>query len=162
RHIWFDELPAVTRPAPPTTPPPPEVRYREAATERERIQEALQRCSGNQTRAAKLLGIARGTLTLHLSAYDRPLPRQEIPSIGRASDDGGASKLALAITPAVQDFVAPVGTTSEAVELSVTNSGDQPLGPLSFSIKGPAQADFALVQACPSLLGGGSCDVTLT
>ena len=80
-------------------------------------------------------------------------------SIGRASDDGGASKLALAITPAVQDFVAPVGTTSEAVELSVTNSGDQPLGPLSFSIKGPAQADFALVQACPSLLGGGSCDV---
>ena len=44
--------------------------------ERRQIVEALERCSGNQTRAAKLLGIARATLVNKLSIYRIPRPRK--------------------------------------------------------------------------------------
>jgi DNA-binding NtrC family response regulator len=44
--------------------------------ERQRILEALEACAGNQTRAAKLLGIARRTLTTRLEEYDIPRPRK--------------------------------------------------------------------------------------
>jgi transcriptional regulator with GAF, ATPase, and Fis domain len=44
--------------------------------ERQRILEALERCNGNQTQAAKMLGISRRTLIDRLDAYDLPRPRK--------------------------------------------------------------------------------------
>jgi two-component system, NtrC family, response regulator AtoC len=41
-----------------------------------RIMSALQQCNGNQTRAAKLLGISRGTLVSRLDRYRFPRPRK--------------------------------------------------------------------------------------
>jgi transcriptional regulator with PAS, ATPase and Fis domain len=46
------------------------------AFERARIVEALERCNGNQTRAAALLGIARRTLVSRLDAHRIPRPRK--------------------------------------------------------------------------------------
>jgi DNA-binding NtrC family response regulator len=45
-------------------------------TERERIIHALEQCAGNQTRAAKLLGISLRTLVSRLTEYDVPRPRR--------------------------------------------------------------------------------------
>ncbi len=44
--------------------------------ERKRIMEALERCGGNQTAAAELLGMSRRTLASRLGAYDLPRPRK--------------------------------------------------------------------------------------
>jgi transcriptional regulator with PAS, ATPase and Fis domain len=46
------------------------------ATERRRILEALERCAGNQTRAAEMLGISRRVLIHRLEAYGVPRPRK--------------------------------------------------------------------------------------
>ncbi|MEC7519444.1 MAG: sigma-54 dependent transcriptional regulator [Myxococcota bacterium] len=51
-----------------------EARMREL--DRQRIVEALEACGGNQTRAAKMLGISRRTLVNRLDAYDLPRPRK--------------------------------------------------------------------------------------
>jgi DNA-binding NtrC family response regulator len=46
-----------------------------AAFERTRIVEALEKCAGNQTKAAQLLGISRRTLVSRLGEYNLPRPR---------------------------------------------------------------------------------------
>ncbi len=46
-----------------------------ATFERQRIIDALAQCAGNQTRAAKLLGISRRTLVSRLDEYELPRPR---------------------------------------------------------------------------------------
>ncbi len=47
------------------------------AFERKRIAEVLDRCGGNQTRAARMLGISRRTLTNRLGQYGLPRPRKK-------------------------------------------------------------------------------------
>jgi transcriptional regulator with GAF, ATPase, and Fis domain len=44
--------------------------------ERERILRALERCAGNQTHAARLLGISRRTLISRIERYNLPRPRK--------------------------------------------------------------------------------------
>ena len=51
---------------------------REAAEEVGRILQALEQCAGNQTRAAKLLGISRGTLVSRLETYSIARPRKNV------------------------------------------------------------------------------------
>ena len=45
-------------------------------TERDRIIEALGACAGNQSRAAKMLGIPRRTFVSKLDAYKIPRPKK--------------------------------------------------------------------------------------
>jgi two-component system, NtrC family, response regulator AtoC len=47
-----------------------------AGLERQRIMEALEKCHGNQTAAAELLGMSRRTLVSRLAEYDLPRPRK--------------------------------------------------------------------------------------
>ncbi len=72
----------VGEPAPVSTPapvaaPPPIVPGDPDEEERQRILAALAACGGNQTRAAKLLGIARRTLTSKLGKLGLPRPRKD-------------------------------------------------------------------------------------
>jgi DNA-binding NtrC family response regulator len=60
-------------PEPPAADPGPPV---EPDDEKHRIEQALAACGGNQSRAAKLLGIARSTLVLRLEAYGITRPRK--------------------------------------------------------------------------------------
>ena len=57
-------------------PPPAAVPVLDDQTERDRITEALDQCGGNQTRAAKLLGISRRTLINRLDSFGMPRPRK--------------------------------------------------------------------------------------
>jgi DNA-binding NtrC family response regulator len=57
--------------------PPPSQRAPLEGDERKRIQEALEQTGGNQTAAAKLLGIARRTLVYKLGLLDLPRPRKK-------------------------------------------------------------------------------------
>src|SRR5258708_39618059 len=74
------------RSAPPLTPLPSSAlaligggaREGGARDERARIVGALETCVWNQTRAAKLLGISRGTLVSRLAEYKIPRPRKPI------------------------------------------------------------------------------------
>jgi DNA-binding NtrC family response regulator len=60
----------------PTAAPDVDLRRNIANYERQRIIEALEKCGGNQTKAAKVLGIARRTLVAKLAALDVPRPRR--------------------------------------------------------------------------------------
>ncbi len=55
------------------------------AGERQRILEALSSCAGNQSRAAKLLGMPRRTFVAKLDAYRIPRPRKAVDGVGRGS-----------------------------------------------------------------------------
>jgi len=57
-------------------PPPAAVPVIDDQAERDRITEALDQCGGNQTRAAKLLGISRRTLINRLDSFGMPRPRK--------------------------------------------------------------------------------------
>jgi DNA-binding NtrC family response regulator len=46
------------------------------AFEKQRIIDALERCAGNQTKAAAMLGISRRTLLSRLDAHALPRPRK--------------------------------------------------------------------------------------
>ncbi|HET9931194.1 MAG TPA: sigma 54-interacting transcriptional regulator [Polyangiaceae bacterium] len=79
-----DATPLAAASADATHPRPPEVdaasfKAEVKALDRERIVEALERASGNQTRAAQLLGISRRTLVSRLHEFDLPRPRKRNP-----------------------------------------------------------------------------------
>jgi transcriptional regulator with PAS, ATPase and Fis domain len=79
--IRVDHLPTEVRQTPtpiPSAPPAPTntLRGELEALERRRIVDALERCSGNQTRAARLLGISRRTLVSRLAVHGLPRPRK--------------------------------------------------------------------------------------
>lgn len=68
--------PEAARDSEPRLPAPRSLRERVEATEREAIEEALRAARGNQTAAAKLLGITRNGLALKLTRYGRkPKPK---------------------------------------------------------------------------------------
>jgi transcriptional regulator of acetoin/glycerol metabolism len=48
-----------------------------APEERARVVAALEKCHGNQTHAAKLLGVSRRTLITRMEAYGLPRPRKQ-------------------------------------------------------------------------------------
>ena len=48
----------------------------DSADERARIARALENCGGNQTHAARMLGVSRRTLISRIERYDLPRPRK--------------------------------------------------------------------------------------
>jgi transcriptional regulator with PAS, ATPase and Fis domain len=72
-EIGLDHLPTAGAPVGSATD-----RALDPDPERARILEALERCAGNQTRAAKLLGISRNTLLARLDSYGIARPRKPV------------------------------------------------------------------------------------
>ena len=77
----FPSVPTVVR-AQPAGPPPSRPihgnsKSYSADEERQRVLDALEACSGNQTRAAAMLGISRRTLINRIEAFGLPRPRKD-------------------------------------------------------------------------------------
>jgi transcriptional regulator with PAS, ATPase and Fis domain len=66
----------IVAPAAPPAPLPDSLRDALHVVERQRILDALDRCAGNQTRAAALLGISRRAFVSKLEMYNLPRPRK--------------------------------------------------------------------------------------
>ena len=89
-HSWGPPEVPLRHAGPPSSVPPPvsfddetrpairPVRGRDEG-ERDRILWALERCAGNQTKAARLLGVSRRTLVARLEEYNLPRPRKNAP-----------------------------------------------------------------------------------
>jgi len=78
-HLLFDIEPPVTHPPTPAHAPAPTPAHADdlATAERDRIVAALEACAGNQTKAAKQLGISRATLVHKLDIHRVPRPRRK-------------------------------------------------------------------------------------
>jgi two-component system response regulator AtoC len=79
-HLGLRPPTVAPLPVPPrmaTPDPVAQELHQVAAAERRRIQEALEACGGNQTRAAELLGITRRMLIRRLDKYGLPRPRRK-------------------------------------------------------------------------------------
>jgi transcriptional regulator with GAF, ATPase, and Fis domain len=72
-----DEGPLDANSDAPVSELPESLRERLLMAERERIVSTLAACAGNQTKAAKLLGISRGTLVARLETFGVPRPRKK-------------------------------------------------------------------------------------
>ena len=83
-HVALDWPRRLARPPPAADTPRPENTAAgssvtdERAAERQRIIDALEACAGNQSRAARLLGISRATLVVRLNLYGLPRPRKRV------------------------------------------------------------------------------------
>ncbi len=73
-HLIFSRRLAASSRPPATAGPSGDLRA-DALCDRTRVIEALNACAGNQTRAAKKLGISRATLTNKLTLYRLPRPQ---------------------------------------------------------------------------------------
>ena len=67
---------SVPPPRPEPSEPPPSPAGSAEPSEKARIIEALEKCVGNQTYAAELLGMPRRTLVFKIKGYDIPRPRK--------------------------------------------------------------------------------------
>jgi two-component system response regulator AtoC len=72
-----ESAPATARTAEHESPEAASLRKAVEAAERQRIVDALDQCAGNQTHAARVLGISRRTLVNRLGEYGLPRPRQK-------------------------------------------------------------------------------------
>jgi DNA-binding NtrC family response regulator len=75
RESQSGELPTGSTPPPTAAPAEDE----KAQAERGRIIAALEECDGNQTKAARVLGISRATLVVKLAIHRLPRPRKPPP-----------------------------------------------------------------------------------
>jgi transcriptional regulator with PAS, ATPase and Fis domain len=76
--LQVEHLPEALRSAPDAASAAPRsLRTDLGSIERQRIIEALEQCGGNQTQAAKLLGMPRRTLVSRIEAYGLPRPRRK-------------------------------------------------------------------------------------
>jgi len=75
-EVYVPAHPRARTQAAPTTPGTSSLRVRNDEAERARIATALKDCGGNQTRAARLLGVSRRTLINHLDRLNMPRPKK--------------------------------------------------------------------------------------